>query len=353
MLKRRAFLAAASASMLSLPLLGSHRGSDRKFLFIFADGGWDTTKAFTPMFGRASVDMEAHATLANENGITFTDSELRPAVRTFFETYGDRACVVNGIEVPEITHARCRRLAFTGLANAGGAAWGETLGAHARGSVLAPYLALLGPSSTRLPGGSEEPLPSWLDGALEGCGDGGRSRADRSTASDAMIALDCFERGITRCAAVRNSGWLGAGWDTHTDDGLQEKHFEQLFGSINAILADLDARTATDGSRLSEQVTIVVMSEMGRAPKLNARGGRDHGRFTSAMLVGSGIRGGQVVGEMDESFRGRPVDLASGEATDAGTLLAPGHLGATLLALGDVAPASAGLAERPIEAVLA
>jgi hypothetical protein len=42
---------------------------------------------------------------------------------------------------------------------------------------------------------------------------------------------------------------------------------------------------------------------------------------------------------MDDNFLGRPVDLATGEVTDSGVGLVPGHLGATLLTLGGVDPA--------------
>jgi uncharacterized protein (DUF1501 family) len=85
-------------------------------------------------------------------------------------------------------------------------------------------------------------------------------------------------------------------------------------------------------------VVTVVISEMGRAPTINASGGKDHWTFTSAMLVGPQIAGGRVFGAYDEAYVGRPIDLASGEPTDNGTLLSTENLGATLLAMADVDP---------------
>ena len=42
------------------------------------------------------------------------------------------------------------------------------------------------------------------------------------------------------------------------------------------------------------------MSEMGRTPKVNANGGRDHWTYCyGALLAGGGIRGGTVYGESD------------------------------------------------------
>jgi len=97
-----------------------------------------------------------------------------------------------------------------------------------------------------------------------------------------------------------------------------------------------------------------VLSEMGRHPQINDSGGRDHWTYTSAMLLGAGVRGGQVIGELDEDFQGRPVDLVTGEARDDGTGLVPGHLGATLLALGGVDPGDVLTGgEGVIEAALA
>ena len=57
------------------------------------------------------------------------------------------------------------------------------------------------------------------------------------------------------------------------------------------------------------------------------------------MVIGAGVRGGQVIGGVDELSRGRPVELSTGEPTEAGTPLLADHLGATLLQLGGLDPA--------------
>lgn len=180
---------------------------------------------------------------------------------------------------------------------------------------------------------------------LDGC--------NRHTAQDCAIAFSCFERGISRCAMVRNVGWCEYGWDTHSANNLQDTHYEQLFGYLDQVMVDLDSRTAEDGSPLRDHVTIVLMSEMGRTPRLNTASGRDHWTYTSAMLIGAGVAGGRVIGGMSDVYAGRPVDLVSGEPDDAGTPLVPGNLGATLLALADIDPMDQGVVEEPILAALA
>jgi len=104
-------------------------------------------------------------------------------------------------------------------------------------------------------------------------------------------------------------------------------------------MSSLETHHGLDGRPLSENTTVVVLSEMGRTPKLNSTGGKDHWTFTSAMLIGSGIRGGQAVGGYDDTLMGLPTDLGSGETTESGTPLTAAHLGATLMALADIDPA--------------
>src|SRR5713226_4885152 len=85
-------------------------------------------------------------------------------------------------------------------------------------------------------------------------------------------------------------------WDTHTRNFpiLRENklpHFDQTY---TALMEDLQVRGLLD------ETLVVVMSEMGRTPRINANGGRDHWTFCySVLLSGAGIRGGTVYGASD------------------------------------------------------
>lgn len=174
---------------------------------------------------------------------------------------------------------------------------------------------------------------------------------ERDIVADAATAFDCFERGLSRCAMLAYDGWCAEGWDTHKDNTAQSRNFEDLFAYLAGVVADLDARPGLAGGTLADDVTIVVFSEMGRSPRLNPWGGKDHWTFTSAMLFGAGVRGGQSVGSVDTEARGLPVDLSTG-TTGSGTALVTGHLGSTVLSLGGLD----GLAltgESPILAAMA
>jgi len=51
---------------------------------------------------------------------------------------------------------------------------------------------------------------------------------------------------------------------------------------------------------LSDKILLIVTGEMGRTPKLNKNGGRDHyGNLTPLILAGGGLKMGQVIGKSD------------------------------------------------------
>jgi len=96
-------------------------------------------------------------------------------------------------------------------------------------------------------------------------------------------------------------GW--AGWDDH--DGLKDKISERapiLDQAVAALIEDLYSRG------LDRKVTLMVLGEFGRTPKMSASGGRDHWPGAmSVLLSGGGMKMGQVIGATDP--RGEsPVD---------------------------------------------
>ncbi|MEX0701546.1 MAG: DUF1501 domain-containing protein [Planctomycetales bacterium] len=112
-----------------------------------------------------------------------------------------------------------------------------------------------------------------------------------------------------------------AGWDMHGNNnslpklsgivplGLQVDH------AVSAFLEDVRERG------LSEKVLLVVTGEMGRTPRINNRGGRDHyGELTSLLFAGGGLKMGQVIGESDAQAA-RPVTTPYGPKALLATIL--------------------------------
>lgn len=85
-------------------------------------------------------------------------------------------------------------------------------------------------------------------------------------------------------------GWTG--WDDH--EGLKDKMAERapiLDRAVSALIEDLYARG------LDRKVTLMVLGEFGRTPKMSAAGGRDHWpNAMSVLLSGGGMKVGQVIG---------------------------------------------------------
>ncbi len=384
--------------------VASAAGPERRFLFVLARGGWDTTFVFTPSQDNPRVSCEPDAVVAETGGLRFVDHESRPSVRTFFERWAPSTALVNGLEVRSVTHDRCKRILMTGSAASGLDDWPTSIAARSNADPLLPHLVVFGPAYTArhtdrvVRVGSNGQLRDLVDGAAltdagvpldrytsdldalvdarvrartaAWAGSAGRGRQQavgdgylraldvlgemgtitdhvnlapedagcaRDIAADAAAAFDCFSLGLSRCALVQDDGWCSTGWDSHSGIEMQATHYELLFAYLNRLMDDLAGRSSQAGGALLDEVTVVVLSEMGRHPQLNATGGKDHWTYTSAMLLGAGVRGGQVIGAMNSDFQGVPVDLATGEPGDTGLL--PSHLGATLLAMADIDPA--------------
>ncbi len=371
----------------------------RRFLFLFARGGWDFSYTFAHLADNPNIDTDPDAIQDEAHGIPYVWGEARESVDTFFQTWGDQACVINGLEVPSITHERCIRLAFTGTTSPDADDFASVLAARSSDALLLPHTVLSGPTFNSQFGsqvvrvGENGQLPALIDGsilessdlpvalpdpeatekidaflreqsaaraALGRRGQAGTidqrfaevfeqgsqlgssleglelSSADPST--QAQTALDLFAAGHARCALVEHLGEWEQSWDTHASNQSQGAHFRVYFEVLNEIMAGLAERTGPGGGPLSEEVTVVCFSEMGRFPRFNGQRGKDHWTFTSAMLVGAGVQGGTVVGAFEEDLTGAPVDLASGDLSDTGEVMTAAHLGATLLTMGDVDP---------------
>ncbi|MFN4259873.1 MAG: DUF1501 domain-containing protein [Gemmataceae bacterium] len=88
------------------------------------------------------------------------------------------------------------------------------------------------------------------------------------------------------------------GWDTHQDNFDRVKSLSaQVDPAMSALITDLKERGLLDST------LIIWMGEFGRTPRINTRGprpGRDHyPRAWSTVMLGGGIKGGQVIGRTD------------------------------------------------------
>jgi uncharacterized protein (DUF1501 family) len=158
-------------------------------------------------------------------------------------------------------------------------------------------------------------------------------------------AVNLLAAGVSRCVTVADLGKDMVTWDHHAEISRQAPCYELLFSNLSALMEHLETTTGSSGAALADEVTVVVFSEMGRYPQMNASAGKDHWTTTSMMLLGAGITGGRVIGGYDANMGGIPVIPSTGESdpdgSHGGVVLQPAHLGATLLALADMDPTEA------------
>jgi hypothetical protein len=106
-----------------------------------------------------------------------------------------------------------------------------------------------------------------------------------------LMARRLVEAGVPFVEVVMGDG---VGWDTHRDNFPRVRALSQeCDAAMAALVTDLQSRGLLDST------LIVWMGEFGRTPQCTG-GGRNHwSRAWSSVLIGGGIRGGQVVGRTD------------------------------------------------------
>jgi hypothetical protein len=90
------------------------------------------------------------------------------------------------------------------------------------------------------------------------------------------------------------------GWDMHSN-GNSPKNLagmyplgHQVDHAVSAFIQDVEDRG------LSNDILLIVTGEMGRTPRINRNGGRDHyGELTPLLFHGGGLKMGQVIGQSD------------------------------------------------------
>ena len=349
----------------------------RNLVMVLNFGGWDTTTALDPKPGRPLVDV------ADGSIVRFGDSEIwshasRPSVDAFFERWGERTAVINGVQVRSFVHSDCVKRMMTGSPSettpdmGAIAAWelGRelpvpylALGSQARSGPLAAItgrtgttnqlVALVDPDAAYGDPITGQPDPGLIasdaerahvDAFLRASAERLRSTRgqrgyNRRRVDDFIASLDRADR---LADFVRNGSNLGEreytldvnvqiplavraireglshtvlmqtgyDWDTHANNAPQSDYHEGLFASLNDLMGQLES----DGQL--ENTLVMVLSEMGRTPKLNSENGKDHWPVTSCLMAGAGVRGGRTYGGTDDELSARSVNLRTGDVTD-------------------------------------
>lgn len=401
-LRRRSFLGAAAATVglgaLGLPRARAEVGAAKNLVLVVAYGGWDTTYVFDPKPGLATIDAPT-GDIVEVGGVQFFDDPSRPATRAFFDAWADRCTVVNGLQVQSLVHADCSKRLLTGTQSDTNPDVGA-IAAFVHGadrpvpyfvlgqtSYAGPYASIASRAGTANQLGTLVDLqygypadgvaaPVLLDGDEQAlvrahvAAQAERVRAARGRAGENRRRIEAFIASLDRGDVLRSIGPVGGleftrdlgvqadlavdaldrelswavqietgSFDTHTDNSMQIIQHELLFGGLAQLLAGLDDRPGKHGGgSLLDETVVAVVSEMGRTPKLNAGGGKDHWPVTSALVLGGGLPGGRVLGGTTDTLAARPMDLGTGASAESGVQLQYGNFAAGLLAALGVEP---------------
>ena len=141
------------------------------------------------------------------------------------------------------------------------------------------------------------------------------------------MALHVLQHGLVRSVMIDS----GNNWDTHYDNNLQIRYYDRMFTALGRLMQGLKSAPGVDGGTLLDETVVWVVSEMGRPPGMNDGYGKEHLPFTSSLLMGGGVKGGQMIGATDDRLIGQRVNLQTGALDDAGSLVRPDQLVAGLL----------------------
>jgi uncharacterized protein (DUF1501 family) len=403
---------AAFGGLASLPLTSSPvraQAAGRKLVIVLASGGWDPTYALDPKVGSSVVDAPT-GTVTEFSGIPVLSDPARPSVDQFFTQYGSITAVINGVQVRSFVHADCMKRMLTGTASDQNADFGALAANEAGRDLPVPYLvlgtsAMSGPlasitgragttnqlSSLLVPSAADPFLPAaaltpsdaehalvdqYLSAATA------REQAVRGQMGSNARALQAFQDSLDRAGLLQRfaaqNGSFGArgytpdlmvqvdvgvkaltgdlchttmlelsNWDTHQDNAQQGPMHEALYAGLLHLGASLEQ------AALLDRTTVVVLSEMGRTPKLNSALGKDHWPVTSCLVFGAGVRGGQVFGATDDSQNALNVTFATGAVGPEGKQIQSSNLAATILQLTGLPSENHFPGVEPLSAVIA
>lgn len=393
MLRRRDFLKLAGLCGVSVavPFGGGARAQSAGgvlydgtfFVLVNAGGGWDPTSLCDPKGMQSESEQDPMnrsyftGDIQTSNGIAYAPVGYNP---TFFQKYGSRLLVVNGIDTATNGHDSGSRFTWSGKLAEGNPSFGALVAAAKSRSSPMAFLSYGGYDFT---GGLVAPTRSGDTGVLQRIAYPDRIDPDdenarfHTTATEDRIKAAMQQRleaqqQRTRLPRVKNAmatlyaARLGegevkrladylpseldnsgnplrrqaqlalasykaglsvsvnldvGGFDTHGDHDAQHiPALAQLLEGVDFLLEEAERMDVAD------KVVVVIGSDFGRTPGYNDGDGKDHWSITSMMFMGPGIQGGRVIGATTERHHPRTVDPSTLALSDSGIRITPEHV---------------------------
>jgi hypothetical protein len=152
---------------------------------------------------------------------------------------------------------------------------------------------------------------------------------------DMQRALWLLENNLTRCVTVCVP--RSAQFDTHVNNSDQLEFTTTLAALLDQLFSELEIRIVA-GKPLSEQTTIIIGSEIGRFPRLNAAQGKDHFPQSSQLFYGAHLATNAAYGGTGRDMVSVKTSLETGKPDASGLMIRVDEIGTTLLTLDGADP---------------
>lgn len=370
--------ATASSSMcLNSPAFAA--GSDRHYwVFVTANGGWDTTSMFDPKGHevksfKGSVNRYSQNDIRQAGNIRYAPVpdgiNNQDYIKTFTEKYYRQLLVLNGVDMGTINHKTGIDIALSGSDSPAYPATAAMIATLNASYQPMPYINAGGSSKTAglvaasaLPReqvfsdlrnkdewtakNNRELLNQLKLDKLQRRASNSVTQRDaqtinqmlgaRQSGSDVSDFIDRlpFSNNITRyqeyseiiaagfAEDISNSAQIQVGgFDTHSDsDKGQYGRIDELLSTVDHLWQELTRHN------IAQYTTIVMASDMGRTPGYNKSQGKDHWPISSMLFMGKGITGNRVIGATNDELKAQKVNPASLELDGSGITLTPASI---------------------------
>ncbi len=153
------------------------------------------------------------------------------------------------------------------------------------------------------------------------------------------LALDALQQNLSQTVMLNTR----LPWDTHGDNYLQGGYHDVSFASVSRLVDELVARPGlAAGTRMIDDTVVLFFSEMARGCRAVGEVGHEgkgHWQYTSAVVIGAGVRGGQAFGSTGPDMLGVKLDLHTGAPSETGVQPMYAHFIGGMLALCGIDPA--------------
>jgi uncharacterized protein (DUF1501 family) len=182
-------------------------------------------------------------------------------------------------------------------------------------------------------------LTPWLEGPFKGQDDVG------GFVSDLQRAVWLIEHDLAATLTVFAGNFF---WDSHYRNSISQSAITPVFAAaLERFFHALSSRSNRHGA-LDSQTGVILTTELGRMPYLNAFNGKDHFPQSPVIVAAPGLVAGRQFGGTGKEMEALPISTRTGRVVTSGERLVLDDLGHTVLRRAGIDPARYGFPGREL-----